>query len=813
MKVLKFGGTSMGSVEIIQTVKQILETESESVIVVVSAFSGVTNQLLDISQKASTSNADYKIEFQKLVKRHLDAVNQLVDTSKNEIVLKEINELLNELKDLLHGVWLVKELTPRTMDCILSFGERLSATLMSFVLDNGVYFAANKLIRTNNNFGKARVNFPETNKLIQSKLAILPKKVIPVLGGFISSTDDGVITTLGRGGSDYSASIIAAALQASKLEIWTDVDGFMTADPSKVTNAYPIEQLSYAEAMELSHFGAKVVYTPTIQPAMEQNIPIVIKNTFNPTATGTLISNDRLDAQRKAIQGISSINKVSLLTLQGSGLVGVTGISMRLFSALAKTGVNIILISQASSEYSISFAISPSDVAQARAAIEQEFYVEMSIQQNITCKVEDELSIIAIVGENMMHTPGIAGNLFQSLGKNGINVKAIAQGSSELNISTVIYSADLIKALNVVHDSFLLSNFLQLNLFQIGIGNVGSKFLQQIQKQSELLFAEHKLKINVVGIAKSDSYLIQPQGIDLNQPLKQLLQEKGEKSGIEVFVKQMKDLNLPNSVFIDCTASSEISALYKTILSSYISVVTSNKIACSSEYAKYAELKQISKKHGVKFLYETNVAAGLPVIKTINDLLHSGDKIIQLEAVVSGTLNFIFNEISENVSLSHAIQLSMEKGYAEPDPRIDLSGTDVLRKLLILTREAGYHIEKQDVDIKNFLPAHCFETRDVNHFFEEVKKLDADFEAKRKVLAAQNHKWRYVARFANGKASIELLEVDALHPLFPLEGSDNIVVLYTERYSKQPMVIKGAGAGSDVTASGIFADIIRIANI
>jgi len=811
MKVLKFGGTSMGSAETIRTVKQIVENQTEKVIVVVSAFSGITNHLIAISNKASNNDLDYLNDFMKIETRHLETAKSLVSENNFDNVAKEVHVLLDELSGLLHGVSLVNELTPRTMDCILSFGERLSATIVCHVIKNAKYYNSADLIKTDNSFNKARVDFSETN-LLFNKLVDY-ENYIPILPGFIGSTSDGVITTLGRGGSDYSAAIVASALNASILEIWTDVDGFMTADPSKVVNAYPIENLSYAEAMELSHFGAKVIYTPTIQPAFEKNIPIYIKNTFNPTIEGTLISASKSKFEKKPIKGISSIDKIALLTIQGSGMVGVTGTSMRLFGALAKANVNIILISQASSEFSISMAIIPEDIKIASQAIEKEFYVEMILQKNINYRIEDELSIIAIVGENMIHTPGIAANLFSSLGRNGVNIVAIAQGSSELNISTVIQRKNLIKALNVVHDGFFLSDFIQLNIFLAGIGNVGGKLLSQIINQKNKLFAEHKLKITVAGIAKSNKMLINQNGIELIDNFNEYLLQNGENSNISNFVKKMIELNLQNSVFIDCTATNETPELYADILNSYISVVTANKIACSSEYSKYEKLKNISISQGVKFLYETNVGAGLPVLRTISDLIKSGDKIVQLEAVVSGTLNFIFNTLSSEIPISMAIRMAMEKGYSEPDPRLDLRGTDVLRKLLILSREAGYKLEKSDIKIKNFLPDICFSVATIDEFFKEVEKLDADFETRRKELASRNHKWRYVASLKNENATIELIEVNNVHPLYNLEGGDNIIIIYTERYTQLPMVIKGAGAGAEVTATGLFADLIRVANI
>jgi bifunctional aspartokinase / homoserine dehydrogenase 1 len=808
MKVLKFGGTSVGSIESIQQVKKIVEALPEPGVVVVSAFSGVTNKLQAMANLAANGKEAYIENLMEVEARHLEAVKQLLPVREQSSILAQVKVLINELSDILRGVSFIRELTPRTLDLILSFGERLSAFIISHAIDNCFYADSRQFIRTNSRFNNAVVDFKRTYELINEHLKLNGKTAL--LPGFIASNEEGITTTLGRGGSDYSAAIYAAALLADVLEIWTDVDGFMTADPSKVKKAYPIAKLSYAEAMELSHFGAKVIYTPTIQPVFEKLIPVLIKNTFNPEAPGSLISKSA-NGNKKAIKGISSIDKVALINVQGTSMVGVTGISSRLFGALAKASVNIILISQASSECSISFAIAPSDVAKAQKALDAEFLVEMTIHNNISINIVEELSVIAIVGENMQHTPGIAAGLFNSLGRNGINIVAIAQGSSELNISTVIANSDLMKALNVIHDGFFLSENTEVNLFLTGIGNVGKKLIQMIAKQQDKLLKQHRLKINVSGISNSRKMIFDENGICLDN-YADVLANEGQPANLDEFIQNIKKLNLRNSIFIDCTANETVAMSYEKVLKNYISVVTANKIACSSSFEHYQKLKEISLKRGVKFLYETNVGAGLPVLKTISELIKSGDAILKLEAVVSGTLNFIFNIISDEIPLSVAIQMAVDKGYAEPDPRIDLSGTDVLRKLLILSRECGYPLEKADVAIKNFLPDDCF-TSDMAGFWAKVKALDADFEAKRKALEAQGKKWRYVAVFEEGNSRIELLEVDATHPFYNLEGSDNIISMHTERYSAQPLIIKGAGAGADVTATGVFADIIRIANI
>jgi len=627
----------------------------------------------------------------------------------------------------------------------------------------------------------------------------------------LPATKEVRLTTLGRGGSDYSASIFAAALNAEVLEIWTDVDGFMTADPKKVEKAYAIENLTYSEAIELSHFGAKVIYTPTLRPVYKKNIPIIVLNTFNPALKGTVITSKSSVDNRSPIKGISSIDHIDLITLQGTGMVGVSGTSMRLFGALARKNINIILITQASSEYSITFAVNPIDSLIAHEALNEEFKTEIDHNKELKILVEKNLSIIAIVGERMKNTPGISATLFKALGRNGINVIATAQGSSELNISVVIKYESLKKALNVIHDGFFLSRLKEMHLFVAGTGLVGSSLMKQIQKQHATLLSEHNLKINLIGVSNSRKMLIDKKGIPLDN-YRDILKNSGEKGDISLFIQQMTRLNLRNSVFIDCTAEEDVAQRYGDILSRYVSIVTANKIACSSEQSYYQQLKAIANERGVKFMYETTVGAGLPIIKTINDLVLSGDKILKIEAVLSGTMNFIFNELGPEMPLSSAIRKAKEKGYSEPDPRLDLSGRDVVRKILILAREAGYQIEREDVVVNNILPDDCFKG-DLNHFFEKVKEIDADFEHKRKELTRQNLKWRYFATLEMGKARVELLTIGSDHPSFNLEGSNNIILLTTDRYNELPMVIKGYGAGADVTAAGVFADLMRVVNV
>ncbi|KPK83284.1 MAG: aspartate kinase [Bacteroides sp. SM23_62_1] len=808
MKVLKFGGSSVGTPERIMVVKEIIESQKDPCVIVVSAFQGVTDQLIRVSNQAALRDDSYKQLLDDIEQRHYDAVKKLFRINQQSNILAAIKILINEMEETLNGVYLLKELTPKTLDFIQGFGERLSAFIISLIVENAYLADSRDFIRTDSNFGKAAVDFRMTNELINKHFESLKKRAI--VPGFIASNPNGDITTLGRGGSDYTAAIIAAALDASVLEIWSDVDGFMTADPRKVERAYAIDYLTYAEAMELSHFGAKVIYTPTIQPVLNKKIRIHLRNSFNLKHKGTIIGTQRVIRSQTLIKGISSIDDIDLITIQGSGLVGVTGISMRLFTALARQGINIILNTQASSEYSISFAIVPPDTEKAVTAIKNEFTHEIEHLKSIRINIEKELSIIAIVGERMRRTPGISAKLFRSLGRNGINVIAIAQGSSELNISVVITRQSLRKALNVIHEEFFLSHYKELHLFLVGVGNVGSKLLIQINNHKEKLLINHRLKINLIGLANSRKMVIQPDGIPIDH-YRHLLDE-GLKTDLEEYTRQMSLLNLRNTVFIDCTASSEVAGLYKKMFNSYASVVTANKIACSSDFNLYRDLKSTAQSRGVRFIFETNVGAGLPVINTINDLMNSGDKILELQAVLSGTLNFIFNTISDKVPLSKAIALAMEKGYAEPDPRIDLGGMDVARKLLILSRESGYKLEEKDVQITPILPDHCFKGS-LQDFWKSVKKLDTEFENKRKQLEKEGKKWRYVARLKKGNAFIDLTAVSSNHPLYPVEGSNNIIMITTERYKELPMIIKGYGAGAEVTAAGMFADIIRIANI
>jgi len=807
MKVLKFGGTSVGSAANIRKVREIVLQQKEDTIVVVSALGGVTDLILNAAQIASTGTGDFHPLLAEIKKRHRQTFNDLFNGSSAMVYIAE--ELLDELEQILTGITLVGELTAKTLDRIAGIGERISSQLVAHFIPGAVRKDSAELIQTDSNFGKARVDFGITNQKIKEEFAEFSGIVI--MPGFIAKNAKGEFTTLGRGGSDYTAAILAAALKVDSLEIWTDVDGFMTADPRVISKAYTIPELTYSEAMELSHFGAKVIYPPTILPVYQIGIPIRIKNTFKPENEGTLILNNTKTPRERPIKGISSISGISLVTLQGIGMVGVTGISMRLFTALASVGVNVILISQASSENSISVAIDEHAVELAESAIRTEFEKEIETGQVSKIDIERELSVVAIVGENMKHTTGIAGKLFSTIGKNGINIIAIAQGASELNISWVVKTSELRKTLNVVHESFFLSENVELNVFLMGVGTVGSSLLQQLQKQQQKLLDEKHLKMKLTGVANSKKMVFLREGIEMSS-FKEKLEQSEKKSSLQGFVDEMKTMNIYNSVFVDCTASDEVSNFYKEILSANISVVTANKVAASSTYENYIGLKNMAKQKGVKFLFETNVGAGLPIINTLNDLVNSGDRILKIEAVLSGTLNFIFNTISAEIPLSKTIRMAKEQGFSEPDPRMDLNGVDVARKILILARESGYPLEMSDITIDRFVPDEFFDGS-LDDFWKNISQLDDGFEEKRKELEAENKKWRFVAQYENGKAQIGLQEVDSRHPFYDLEGSNNLVMYTTERYNEFPMLIKGYGAGASVTAAGVFADLIKVSNI
>ena len=810
MKVLKFGGSSVGSVSSMLSVKKIVESVDDNVIVVVSALGGITDKLINTSKMAAAGDSAYEKEMKEIVNRHIEMVYTLIPACKErEDLLELVNELLSELKDIFQGIFLIRDLSPKTSATIVSYGERLSSAIAAVLIKDAVWYDSRTFIKTEKKHNKHILDSELTNQLVRETFKELPK--VAMVPGFISTDKHtGEVTNLGRGGSDYTASIIAAALDADILEIWTDVDGFMTADPKVISTAYPITELSYVEAMELCNFGAKVVYPPTIYPVCHKNIPILIKNTFNPEAPGTIVKQDA-DHFSKPIKGISSINNTCLITMTGLGMVGVIGVNYRIFKTLAENGIRVFLVSQASSENSTSIGVRNEDAELACKVLDEEFAKEIEMGEISPMKAEGGLATVAIVGENMKHTPGIAGKLFGTLGRNGINVIACAQGASETNISFVVNGSSLRKTLNVIHDSFFLSEYQVLNLFICGIGTVGHSLIDQIKSQQEKLMQERGLKLRVVGIANGHQAYFTRRGIDLSN-YRQILEEQGMPSSPQVLHDEIIGMNIFNSVFVDCTASADIAALYKEFLSHNISVVAANKIAASSDYAIYSELKSIARLRGVKYLFETNVGAGLPVISTMNDLITSGDKILRIEAVLSGTLNFIFNKISADLSLSQAIHQAKEQGYSEPDPRIDLCGKDVIRKLVILAREAGYLLNQEDVEKHLFIPDSYFEGT-LDDFWKRIPELDAEFEERRKVLEAGNKRWRFVARFEDGKGSVSLQEVTPEHPFYNLEGSNNIILLTTERYREYPMLIQGYGAGASVTAAGVFADIMRIANI
>lgn len=807
---MKFGGTSVGSVNSMLNVKKIVESVDDKVIVVVSALGGITDKLIKTSRMASEGDSGYEKEMKEIVNRHIEMVYTVIPAGqKRELLLDCVNELLNELKDIFQGIYLIRDLSPKTSATIVSYGERLSSIIVATLINGAQWFDSRQFIKTEKKHNKNILDAELTNKLVCETFKEIPE--VSLVPGFISSDKTtGEVTNLGRGGSDYTASILAAALDADVLEIWTDVDGFMTADPRVISSAYSINELSYVEAMELCNFGAKVVYPPTIYPVCHKNIPILVKNTFNPEAAGTIIKQEASDSS-KAIKGISSINDTCLITMTGLGMVGVIGVNHRIFKTLAENGISVFLVSQASSENSTSIGVRNEDASLACEVLNEEFAKEIEMGEISPMKAESGLATVAIVGENMKHTPGIAGKLFGTLGRNGINVIACAQGASETNISFVVDGASLRKTLNVIHDSFFLSEYQVLNLFICGVGTVGSSLIEQIHGQQERLKSERGLCLKVVGIANGHKAIFSRNGVDLENFHKDL-EEKGMASSPQVLHDEIIGMNIFNSVFVDCTANNDIAGLYKEFLSHNIAVVAANKIAASSDYENYAELKHIARQRGVKFLFETNVGAGLPVINTINDLINSGDKILKIEAVLSGTLNFIFNKISAKVPFSETVRLAKEDGYSEPDPRIDLSGKDVVRKLVILAREAGYRLNQEDVEKRLFIPNELFEGT-IEQFWKKLPSLDAGFEERRQVLEKEGKRWRFVARLENGRAEVRLEEVDHNHPFYELEGSNNIILITTERYNEYPMLIQGYGAGAGVTAAGVFADIMSIANI
>lgn len=825
MRVLKFGGTSVGSVQSIEQLKNIVwdtqNKQNEALIIVVSAMGGITDALILAAKFAEKGNEQYKTDLKNIYNRHIKAAEVLLQKAPQ--LLAQFQEFLtpktNNLENLLNGVFLIQELSARTLDCVSAYGEAVSSVLVSLYFqqftDKKTYFINSiETIKTDASFGGAKVDFETTNANLQKATQHATPQTVYVMGGFIGSTAQGVVTTLGRGGSDYTAAIVGAAISASEIEIWTDVDGVMTADPRKVKKAFSIAHMTYEEALEMSHFGAKVLHPPTVQPALNAQIPISIKNTFNPNFAGTFIHFQEAKTTRNLpVKGISSIAEVALLSVSGSGMIGVTGIASRLFGALAAAHINIILITQASSEHSICFAVKPPDALPAEQAIHKAFSLE--IQANIIekVKIETQLSVVAVIGSNMKNTVGVSGNLFSALGKNGVNVRAIAQGSSELNISVVIDKTHENKALNALHEAFFLSDTKQIPLFVVGAtGLIGSTLLSQIAEHLPHLKTHKQLEIKIIGLANTQKMLIDEQGINPTLFSQAQWTQNAQVSDIHFFIQKMYELNLPNCIFVDCTANDIVVPFYPTILKNNIAIVTPNKTANSGSYQQYLDLKNTAQLHKTKFLYETNVGAGLPVINTLNNLIQSGDQLIKIEAVLSGSLSYIFNNFSTQKSFYDCVQAAQQKGYTEPDPRIDLSGKDVARKVLILTRESGQQIEFENIKIQNILPQACIEANTIADFFEALQQNENHFQAMLHNAQTQNGVLRFLATITKQNATIELKIVDAQNPFYSLSGSDNMIVFTTERYKERPLVIRGPGAGAEVTAAGVFADIISIAN-
>ncbi len=813
MKILKFGGTSVANAHNIKLVKSILEeTKASKIGVVVSAFGGITNLLLETLDLASNQDLNYENGLNEIEERHIEAIKELFPVKEQSGILGKVKSELNDLETLLEGSYLIGEATPKLADKVVSYGEILSSFIISeFLKSEGLDSTLRNgrtLIITNEAFGKAEVDFELTNTNCANYFANTTHKVT-IIPGFVAASHAGKATTLGRGGSDYSAAILAAATNAEVLEIWTDVSGMYTANPKLVKQAKCVSHISYEEAMELSHFGAKVLYPPTIQPVLQKGIPIIIKNTFAPKDEGTLITKNK-NEQGKSVRGISHVGNIALLSLEGSSMVGIPGISKRFFETLSNAHISVILITQASSEHSICIGIADQDAKAAKQAVDKAFEYEIVSNRIKPVIIESDLSIIALIGDNMKSHQGLSGKMFSTLGRNNVNIRAIAQGASERNISAVIRKDDVKKALNSLHETFFEENIKQLNLFVMGVGNVGAKFLDQIKHQKKYLKQELKLNIRVVGISNSRTMAFHEDGIPLDQWQELLAQ--GQKANTQTFLDAVKHLNYRNSIFVDNTASEAIANSYSSYLQNSISVVTCNKIACSSKYAYYQELKKEAKKFNAPFLFETNVGAGLPILDTLKHLMASGDKIKKIQAVLSGSLNFVFNNFHDRTTFHDVVKQAQDQGFTEPDPTIDLSGVDVMRKILILARESGHQLELEDIENDSFLPQESLNTNSNEKFFESLKTYEADFQKRYDTANQKGNKLKYVAQFENGKAKVGLQEIPKGHDFYNLEGSDNIVLFYTERYPNQPLIIKGAGAGADVTASGIFADIIRIGN-
>lgn len=812
MKIVKFGGSSVGSGQSIKNVLSILQNKyasGEKFIVVSSAMSGVTNILTELAQIASEGK-DFKKGLIEIEQRHFTVIKEMITVKNQNPAFTQIKIFINEIEDLLQGVYSLRELSLQSKDLILSYGEKCSTFLLSQIakqyFSESIYVDASLLIKTDSNFGNARVHTPVTEHLLQEFYKEHSHQIL-FFTGFIASNENNRITTLGRGGSDYTAAIIAAALDAKEIELWSDVDGMLTADPRVVKKAFSLSELSYTEAMELSYFGAKVIYPPAMIPAFRKKIPIVLKNTFNPSFKGTRIE-EHTHKNAYPIRGISSIDEISLINITGSGMIGKIGFSGKLFSLLAREHINVILITQSSSEHSITFAIEPKDVHKAKQLFNSEFELELETNKLNPPIIEENLCVLAIVGENMKQTPGISGKLFQALGRNGINIHAIAQGSSEYNISVIIKRKNISKALNAVHDAFFTQLTKTLHVFSVGTGNIGATLLRQIDAQSDFLRENNGIEVKINGIANSRKMIIDEEGIDLTQWQERI--NKGETSNLDEFIQKIKLLNLSNCIFVDNTASPITGTYYKELFESNVSVVTCNKIANSSSYKDYKDLKDTARRRGVDFFYETNVGAGLPIIRTLKDLMTSGDRIIKIEAILSGTISYIFNNFRGNTSFYEVVKKAHEFGYTEPDPREDLSGKDFMRKMMILARDAGYQIEEKDVELGAILPESCFKAPSIDDFYEELKKSDSHFNELKEKAENENKVLRYIGKLEDGKASVNLEFVDASHPFYNLTGSDNIISFTTERYKFNPLVIKGPGAGAEVTAAGVFADLINV---